>query len=227
MTILEFKNVSKSISKKNIISDVSFQVEHGNVFGLLGPNGAGKTTIIRLILGLLKPSNGEVCLKKEKNGVILHDNGLYLELSGYENLKIFGLLQGNFDKTEVYSVLEEVGLAKVAKDPVRTYSQGMKKRLCLARCILRKAELIVLDEPTVGLDIDGKRWFVNKIKELSKNGTTIIISSHDLSEINIICTHIAIIRNGKLLINDSIDKLRKSFDGSLEKLYLSTGDDNV
>lgn len=235
MSIIKFQNVHKSIGKKEIIKNISLEIEKGQVYGLLGPNGAGKTTIIRLMIDLLTPTIGDVYWYnsknskyfKEKLGLILHDEGLYLSLSGFENLKIFSLLQERYDKKEVLRILEEVGLSNASKEQVNTYSQGMKKRLCLARCILRNADVIIMDEPTAGLDIDGKHWFISKIKELQKMGKTIIISSHDLTEVETVCTHIAIIREGALVFNGGLENIKKSQGTSLEELYLRTGEEYV
>ena len=232
MVIVEFNNVSKRIGKKDLLKDVSLRVESGEIFGLLGPNGAGKTTIIRLMIDLLKPTYGEVLWYgdnksssfKEKLGLIMHDDGLYLSMSGLNNLKFFGSLQNGIDEDEIINVLKEVELFDAINSPVSTYSLGMKKRLCLARCILRKPEIIVLDEPTAGLDIDGKHWFIEKVKEFKKRGVTVIISSHDLNEIEAICTHVAIIREGTIKVNGSISEILNSNNDSIESLYLKTGE---
>lgn len=232
MSIIEFKNVSKNIGKRKILEDISFKIEKGQVYGLLGPNGAGKTTIIKLMTELLNVTSGEILWFGENNsirfkkklGLILHDDGLYLSFSGYKNLKFFSSLQGQYSEKDLIKVLDEVGLLSAKDELVSTYSQGMKKRLCLARCILRNPDVIVLDEPTTGLDIDGKHWFTDKIKGLQKNGATVIISSHNLNEVETICSHIAIIRDGKLKFEDSIDNILKSSDNSIEKTYLRTGE---
>lgn len=232
MSIIKFQNVYKSIGKREIIRNVSMEINKGQVYGLLGPNGAGKTTIIRLMINLLKPTTGNIYWYnsensksfKEKLGIILHDDGLYLSLSGFDNLKIFSLLQGEYDEDALVKILEEVGLSNVCKEPVSTYSQGMKKRLCLARCILRNADVIIMDEPTAGLDIDGKHWFVDKIRELQNMGKTIVISSHDLMEIEAVCTHIAIVRKGEIVFDGVLDNMKRIQGTSLEELYLRTGD---
>lgn len=231
MTVVEFNEVSKSVGRNDILKNISLKIEKGEILGLLGPNGAGKTTLIRLMIDLFKPTKGEILwygdkqstVFKEKLGLIMHDNGLYLSMSGIDNLKFFASLQNYANEQNINNVINEVGLFDSRNNLVSTYSQGMKKRLCLARCLLRNPEVIVLDEPTAGIDIDGKYWFITKIKELKKLGVTVIISSHDLNEVEEICTHIAIIREGEIKIKGSIHDILNSDKDSIKSLYLKAG----
>ena len=218
-TIIKTKHLSFGFSKQNqILRDINLEVEKGTIYGFLGQNGAGKTTTIRLLLGLLKsPVNciqlfGEEINKKPieifKNvGAFIESPSLYEHLTGYDNLEITRILRGAARK-RINEVLEIVNLSKSSNIKVKNYSLGMKQRLALALALLSNPELLILDEPTNGLDPNG----INETRELllqlnRECGTTILISSHLLSEIEKMVTHLGIIHKGSLIFQGRIEEL--------------------
>ncbi|MDQ0231714.1 ABC-2 type transport system ATP-binding protein [Metabacillus malikii] len=214
--LLTLKNVTKIIKGKTIINDLSFSVTKGEVFGFLGPNGAGKTTTIRMIVGLMEISKGDivVCGKSIKQdfeaavrniGAIVENPEMYKYLSGYQNLMQYARMHKGITKEKVDEVIQLVGLTKRIHDKVRTYSLGMRQRLGLAQCLLHDPKLLILDEPTNGLDPAGIREIRDHLKVLTREkGMSVIVSSHLLSEMEMMCDRIAIIQNGKLTTIQSI-----------------------
>jgi ABC-2 type transport system ATP-binding protein len=211
-TILELQHVSKKIGKKLLINDLSMTVNSGEVFGFLGPNGAGKTTTIRMIVGLMKISSGEILINgisvKENFekamahvGAIVENPEMYKFLSGYDNLKHYARMTGNDVTTErINEVVALVGLKNRIKDKVKSYSLGMRQRLGLAQALLHNPSLIILDEPTNGLDPAGIRELRDHLRMLAKEeGIAVLVSSHLLSEMELMCDRVAIIQNGKLI----------------------------
>ena len=191
----------------------------GDVVGFIGPNGAGKTTTIKLILGLIKLTEGKVYIDgydiqknyikaMEKVGAIVETPDLYMYLSGYDNLKLTANNYKNITKKRINEVIKMVGLENRIKDKVSTYSLGMRQRLGIAEAIINNPELLILDEPTNGLDIEGTIEIRNLIKELSNEGIAILISSHNLTEIDNLCNRIIAIKNGKIITNDTIDNFK-------------------
>ncbi|TYT20327.1 ABC transporter ATP-binding protein [Dictyoglomus thermophilum] len=205
------------------------------MFGLLGPNGAGKTTIIRIILGLFEPTSGKVEIfgkepgkTKEKIGFILHKTGLYPKLSCIENMLLYADIYKVKDKSKVKFLLEEVGLYERKEDKVEIFSRGMQQKLALARALIHDPDLLILDEPTVGLDIETKIWFREYIKKLREKGKTIFLSSHELTEVEKVCTHIGIIREGKLIEYGNVEDLKENYrKNSLEDIYLLSSKENI
>lgn len=223
MEILKCDNIKKQVKEKILVENISFLVNEGDVIGLIGPNGAGKTTIIKLILGLLKLTNGKVYINGydieknfikaiEKVGAIVETPDSYMYLSGYDNLRITANNYKNISKTKIDEVVKIVGLENRIKDKVSTYSLGMRQRLGIAEAIINDPKLLILDEPTNGLDIEGIIEIRNLIKELSKAGIAILISSHNLTEIENVCNRIIAIKKGKIVANDTIEDF-KMFDG--------------
>ena len=208
---LELKNVSKIIGSKKIIDDLSFSVQPGEIFGLLGPNGAGKTTTIRMIVGLMKTSSGKISIcgydvKTDFENALRHIGGivenpeLYKYLSGYQNLMQFARMSEGVTKERVDEIVAFVGLTERIHHKVKTYSLGMRQRLGLAQSLLHDPKVMVLDEPTNGLDPAGIREFRDHLKKLTKEkGMSVIVSSHLLSEMEMMCDRIAIIQDGKLV----------------------------
>ena len=220
MEVLRCNNLKKQIKEKVLVQNISFSLENGDVVGLLGPNGAGKTTIIKLILGLIKISEGQVFINGfdiekdfikaiEKVGAIVENPDLYMYLSGYDNLKVTANNYKNISKDRINEVVKIVGLEKRIKDKVSTYSLGMRQRLGIAEAIINNPNLLILDEPTNGLDIEGIIEMRNLIKSLSHQGIAILISSHNLTEIDNLCNRIITIKNGKIITNDTIDDFKK------------------
>ncbi len=205
--------------KQTILRNLNLQVEKGSIYGFLGPNGAGKTTTIRLLLGLLNDPENSVRLFENKLsenrleifskiGSLIEQPSLYEHISGYDNLEITRQIRG-VDKQRVAEVLKLVRLSDAAQKKVKAYSLGMKQRLGLAIALLAKPELLILDEPVNGLDPNGMAEIRELLKNINKEfGTTIFLSSHLLSEIEKIVTHIGIINMGELLFQGTIDELR-------------------
>lgn len=222
--IVKTKSLNFSYTKtSNDIEGLELQVPKGSIYGFLGPNGSGKSTTIRLILGLLKKQSGNIELFGEtlgattrikslsKIGALIENPSLYEHLNAVENLTISANHRGNITKDRIDEVLEIVKLTYAKKKKVKAYSLGMKQRLGLAISLLSNPELIILDEPTNGLDPKGIIEMRALIKELNETyGTTIFISSHLLSEIEKICTHVGIIRGGKMLYQDTVKALKES-----------------
>ena len=219
MEILKCENLKKQVKNKVIVENISFSMNKGDVVGFIGPNGAGKTTTIKLILGLIKLTEGKVYIDgydiqknfikaMEKVGAIVETPDLYMYLSGYDNLKLTANNYKNITKERMNEVIKKVGLENRIKDKVSTYSLGMRQRLGIAEAIINSPELLILDEPTNGLDIEGTIEIRNLIKELSNEGIAILISSHNLTEIDNICNRIIAIKNGKIITNDTIDNFK-------------------
>ena len=219
MEILKCENLKKQVKNKVIVENISFSMDKGDVVGFIGPNGAGKTTTIKLILGLIKLTEGKVYIDgydiqknfikaMEKVGAIVETPDLYMYLSGYDNLKLTANNYKNITKERMNEVIKKVGLENRIKDKVSTYSLGMRQRLGIAEAIINSPELLILDEPTNGLDIEGTIEIRNLIKELSNEGIAILISSHNLTEIDNICNRIIAMKNGKIITNDTIDNFK-------------------
>nr|WGE06349.1 ABC transporter ATP-binding protein [Bacillus subtilis] len=210
-TVLELKNVTKNIRGRTIIDDLSFTIREGEVFGFLGPNGAGKTTTIRMMVGLMKLSKGDVLIcgksitkeyaKAIKHiGAIVENPELYKFLSGYKNLQQYARMVKGVTKEKIDEVVELVGLTDRIHDKVKTYSLGMRQRLGLAQCLLHDPKVLILDEPTNGLDPAGIREIRDHLKKLTRErGMAVIVSSHLLSEMELMCDRIAILQKGKLI----------------------------
>ncbi|MDP4182447.1 MAG: ABC transporter ATP-binding protein [Bacillota bacterium] len=207
--VLELKNISKRIKGKDIVKDVSLSVYGSEIFGFLGPNGAGKTTTIRMIVGLIRPTSGDISiyghfLKSDFKGAIsnigciIESPDLYKYMSGLDNLQQFAVMKNNVDSKRIAEVVELVGLQNRIKDKVGTYSLGMRQRLGIAQAILSRPKLLILDEPTNGLDPSGIAEFRNLIRLLAyEEGMSVFISSHILSEIQLMCDSVTIIKQGK------------------------------
>ena len=225
--VVQLQGVSKVIKGKTIIDQLTFDVYEGEVFGFLGPNGAGKTTTIRMIVGLMNISKGDVLItgksiKKDFEGAIkdvgaiVENPELYKFMSGYQNLKHFARMQKGITDERMKEVIELVGLTDRINDKVKTYSLGMRQRLGLAQCLLHKPKLLILDEPTNGLDPAGIREIRAYIRKLAEEeGMAVIVSSHLLSEMEMMCDRIGIIQSGKLV---DVQQVRDFVEGS-EQVY--------
>lgn len=223
--IIEVKNLAKHYGKFKAVEEVTFDVYKGDVFGFLGPNGAGKSTTIRTILSLIKPTAGEIRLfgkelSKNRNyilgkiGCIVEKPDFYLYLSAQKNLEIFGRLSGaNITQNKIHQMLEFVGLKGREKDQVSGFSHGMKQRLGIAQTLLHNPELIILDEPTTGLDPQGIIDIRNLILQLrNEQNKTVVLSSHILSEIELIANRMVIINKGKTMVQGSVANLLNQND---------------
>ena len=230
MKVLEVKNINKFFGKKQILKDISFDIEEGEILGFVGPNGSGKTTTIKIILGLQKASSGEVYINGEnvkenfekairKVGAIVESPDMYMYLSGLDNLKLVANYY-NISHDKIDSIVEFVGLKDRIKDTVSKYSLGMRQRLGIAQAILNKPNLLIVDEPTNGLDPSGIIEFRKMLKELArKEKMSIFISSHNLAEIENICDKVLLINEGEIV---SLDVLHEKNDKDKYKLELNS-----
>ncbi|MGY3751169.1 ATP-binding cassette domain-containing protein [Vagococcus acidifermentans] len=230
--LLETKNLTKSFHRRTVVEDIDIKVYKGDIYGFLGRNGQGKTTIIRMLTGLVYPDKGTVTfsgydLKDDfKNainqvGAMVESPSFYGYLSGYNNLKLIANLIPGLEKGHIMEVLSIVGLENRAKDKVSTYSLGMKQRLGIANALLGNPQLIILDEPTNGLDPQGMMEIEELILYLAREkNITFFISSHLLHHMQNICNRIGIIHGGKLVTEDRIENLCGNGSGeSLEDFY--------
>lgn len=220
MSVLKCVNLNKCYGKKHVLKDVNLEIEEGDILGFIGPNGAGKTTTIKLILGLQTIDSGKVYINGydiEKDfvkaikevGTIVENPDMYNYLSGYDNLKLSARLY-NIKKERIDEVVKLVGLENRIHDKVSKYSLGMRQRLGIANAILHKPKLLILDEPTNGLDPEGiKKIRTLLVKLAKKEKMAILVSSHILSELESFCTKITIIQNGKIIETNDIKKIKK------------------
>jgi ABC-2 type transport system ATP-binding protein len=219
-----------------IFSNFNLKIAEGERFGLFGPNGSGKTTLINLITGVLSFSDGSIKLlgneikKHDKSinklfGYVPQDLSYYQELSPAENLEFFGAWSGlcmQEIKTRTKELLGILGLTEVRNTPIQKFSGGMKRRVNLAIGVIHNPKILFLDEPTVGVDVQTRVAIINYLKELNKNGTTLIYTSHQLSEAEGLCEKIALIDNGKIIAHDDLDTLLvKHGQEGLEGLFLN------
>ncbi|MGG4466770.1 ABC transporter ATP-binding protein [Paenibacillus alvei] len=215
---LEVKNLTKKIRSKTIVDKVSFAVEKGEIFGLLGPNGAGKTTIIRMIVSLINRTEGEVVINghnldasfaeaMSSLGAIVENPEFYKYMSGYKNLRHYArMAKEEISESRITEVVKLVGLDNAIHQKVKTYSLGMRQRLGVAQALLHNPAILILDEPTNGLDPQGIREFRDYLHELAATGISVLVSSHLLSEMQLMCHRFAIIEKGKLIHISSMDE---------------------
>ena len=219
-TVLQCENLNKKFGKKQILNNVSFAMEEGDILGFIGPNGAGKTTTIKLILGLQSITEGKVSINGydiesqftkaiEKVGAIVENPDLYMYLSGYENLKLIANLYANINQARIDEVVKLVRLENRIKDKVSKYSLGMRQRLGIAQAILHKPNLLILDEPTNGLDPEGIKEMRELLVDLAKREKmAILISSHNLAELDNLCNKVCIIKNGEIIETSDISGMK-------------------
>ena len=234
-SIIQVNNLSKQFKEINAVDDLSFTVEQGDVYGFLGQNGAGKSTTIRMLLTLIKPTGGDISIF-DKNlsthrseilkqvGAVIEKPDLYKYLSAYDNLAIFAKLSGmKPKKILLMEQLKMVGLEERALSKVKTFSQGMKQRLGIAVALVHNPQLIILDEPTNGLDPQGIADMRNLILHLSRQmGKTIVVSSHLLSEIELVANRMLIIHKGKKIVEGNVAEL---LDPSKSLVQIETAND--
>ncbi|MDR2621458.1 MAG: ABC transporter ATP-binding protein [Dysgonamonadaceae bacterium] len=238
MNAIEIKSLYKTYKGADFpaVDNFSINIGQGEIFGLLGPNGAGKTTIINILCGLRSFDEGEVkvCgfslpkqLKKIKRqiGVVPQDIALYPSLSAYENLKIFGGIFGLKKKAlenRINELLSFFGLEQHKQRRIETYSGGMKRRINLIAGLLHNPEILFLDEPTVGVDVQSKTLILENLKDINRQGSTLIYTSHYMEEAEMLCTQVAFIDEGKLICQGKPQELIRQSEncGSLEALYL-------
>ena len=217
--VLEVLGLKKRIGLKTIVEDISFDMHEGEIIGLLGPNGSGKTTIMRMLVGLTKTTKGEVyCFEKplglgkvkmlKEVGAMIETPEFYNYMSGWSNLKQMVRVCGKkVSRARMKELVEFVGLSKVIRKKVKTYSLGMRQRLGLAQALLNDPKILILDEPVNGLDPQGVQDFRNKLKEIAATGVSILISSHLLDEIEKVSDRVIVIEKGRIIADDKLDNL--------------------
>ena len=217
-TVLELKNVSKSFGKRKVIDNLNLEVQEGEIYGFLGPNGSGKTTTIKMILKFISSDSGEIKVNgydttkefekaMECIGAIVENPDLYKYMSGIDNLRLHARIR-NIDEKRIEEVLELVELKEREKDKVSKYSLGMKQRLGLALTLLHKPKVLILDEPTNGLDPAGIKKLRDILKEIShQEGVAVFVSSHILSEMQLMCDKVAVLDNGKIVKVENITNI--------------------
>ena len=217
--VLKVDHLTKIIKGNHLVEDVSFEVKPGEVFGFLGPNGAGKTTTIRMLVGLIKPTRGTIMIgghnirtsfkeAMRQVGSIVENPELYSYLTGWENLKQFARMLGDVTDQRIEEIVHQVNLEDRIHEKVKTYSLGMKQRLGIAQALLGKPKLLILDEPTNGLDPSGIRELREFVRNLvKKEEISVFISSHLLSEIQLMCDRVAIINKGKMITVSTVQDL--------------------
>ncbi|ETI68476.1 ABC transporter ATP-binding protein [Neobacillus vireti] len=220
-TALEVKGITKRYKSGRGVRDIRFDIAKGDIFGLNGPNGAGKTTLLKIIIGLIRPDHGSVTIfgnnttdqfeqAMKQVGCMIETADSYDYLSAYDNLKLSARFYPELPRTRIDEVLEQVGLAPYKKEKVNGFSLGMKQRLRLASALLSKPKLVILDEPTNGLDIEGIVNFRNTIQQLAcEHGITFLISSHMINELSLIAGRIGIMQNGQLIRVGGVNELVK------------------
>ncbi len=218
--VIVFDHVFKRIGQREILRDINLVVNQGDIFGFLGPNGAGKTTTIRIALGLLQPTSGAVAIlggnprdgeTRRRIGFVLEVDGLYNDMTAFDNLAYYARIYGLSDAPrKIAENLELAGLSGRAADQVGTYSKGMRQRLALARTLLHDPELLVLDEPTAGVDPTGQIEIRQTLLNMALGaGKTIFLSSHNLDEIQRICTRVALIHNGEIRLSGGLAEIER------------------
>lgn len=234
MSILNVQALRKSFGKLEAVKGVSFSIEKGESFSLLGPNGAGKSTIINMITGLYPVTSGSIQIKdidvmknpkqaQKRIGVVPQEIALYETLSARENLKFWGRmydLSGRSLEKSVDEVLEIIGLMERAKDKIQTFSSGMKRRVNIGAAILHQPEVLIMDEPTVGIDPQSRNHILNTVKQLNHDGMTIIYTSHYMEEVEYLCERIGIIDHGELIACGTLKELRETI-GDRSRIIIS------
>ena len=221
---LSIKNITKIYGKKTAADHVSFDIHRGEIFGFLGPNGAGKTTVIKSILGFIFPDEGEVVINGYNTkthyekamasvGGIVENPEMYTNLSARQNIEMYARLHGNIPKSRIDEVISDVGLSARSKEAIKKYSLGMKQRIGLAQAMVHKPNLLILDEPTNGLDPTGIHQLRDILKKYAhEDGAAVMVSSHILSEMQLLCDRVGIINNGKLISVCSMEELSRQMN---------------
>lgn len=234
-TVIELDHIAHSFGSESVIKAIDMTVDKGEIFGLLGPSGAGKTTLVKIIVGILKPSEGSASVlgtpmpslkKMKKIGFMAQSDALYSELSGRENLDFFASIYGlskSERKEKIQEVLEVVDLASDIDKPVEKFSGGMKRRLSLAASILHQPEVLILDEPTVGIDPVLRQSIWKELNILKEKGTTIILTTHVMDEADK-CDRLALIREGYIIAQGTPQSLKQGIGATtIEEAFLHYG----
>ncbi|MCI8589634.1 MAG: ABC transporter ATP-binding protein [Clostridiales bacterium] len=232
--LLTINHLIKTFGKRRVVDDVSFIVQSGEVFGFLGPNGAGKTTTIKMVMGFLFPDSGDISicgysLKQKYEKAMAHIGGIvenpemFKEFSGRKNIEMYARIHGNIKKERIDEVIELVGMSNRANEKIKKYSLGMKQRICLAQSLVHGPKVLILDEPTNGLDPAGIKELREILKKLAhEKGIAVLVSSHQLSEMQLMCDRVGIINHGQFLGVKSVHELTTSSQG--ERYRFRVGD---
>ena len=236
--VLKIENLKKVIGKHTIVSDISIELKEGEIFGFLGPNGAGKSTTIKMIVGLSKITEGNIyvggcSVKKDFKramryiGCIVENPDMYHYMSGLDNLRLFAKIYKGVDEARINEVVKIVDLERAIKDKVKTYSLGMKQRLGIAQALLHSPKLLILDEPTNGLDPAGIKEMRELLQKLSsETGLTVFISSHILGEMQQMCDRVGIIHKGKIVTIKSVEEILSMTQKEDKTVLLLKSDNN-
>lgn len=233
MSYIALKDVVKRYDSNLAVDNISLNIEKGEIFGLLGPNGAGKSTLIKMMIGLLKPNSGEIFMgsfdirqesiaARRIMGLVPQEIAIYEDLSARENIEFFGKLYGLRGKTlksRADEALEFVGLSQRQSGKPKKFSGGMKRRLNIACAIIHQPEIIIMDEPTVGIDPQSRNHILNSVKELNQRGATVVYTSHYMEEVETVCDRVGIIDHGKLIACGTGHVLKKQV-GADEKIII-------
>lgn len=233
MALLEVKGLAKSYGTLKAVDGISFTVEKGEIIGLLGPNGAGKSTTISMISTLLKPDGGQILYKgidivknpksiQKELGIVPQEIALYPTLSGFDNLKFWGQaygLSGETLKNRIHEVSKIIGIDERLKDKVENYSGGMKRRLNIGAALLHEPELLIMDEPTVGIDPQSRNHILDTVLELNKTGMTIVYTSHYMEEVEYLCRNIHIMDMGHVIASGTQDQLVDIVEGQRQVIF--------
>ncbi|MBM4765177.1 ABC transporter ATP-binding protein [Bacillus sp. B15-48] len=239
MEFLKVTDLTKKYKDHEAVKQVSFSVQKGESFGLLGPNGAGKTTTIQMVTGLFPPTSGQITIagmdvrkypKKTQGliGVVPQEIALYQDMSALENLKFWGRMYGLGGvqlKTRVEEALELIGLSDRSNEKVATFSGGMKRRVNIAAAILHRPELLIMDEPTVGIDPQSRTHILDTVKRLNEEGMTVIYTSHYMEEVEYVCKRIGIMDHGLFIAEGTLSELRERI-GDRSRIILSFSHDH-
>jgi ABC-2 type transport system ATP-binding protein len=226
MNAIQVEHLVKRFGTVTAVNDVSLTVREGETFGFLGPNGAGKTTTIRLLTGVLTPDAGTVRINgidihrhpldaKMQMGVIPESSTVYGDLSAEQNLHLSGKMYGMpraLRDERIDEILSQMGMTEKRRNPVNTFSKGMKQRVSIACAIIHRPRVLVLDEPTSGLDVQSRRLVIETIRHMNEQGSTIFLTTHNIEEANTLCQTVCIINKGKIVAQDSPERLKKMFD---------------
>ena len=226
MNAIEARHLIKRFGTVTAVNDVSLTVREGEIFGFLGPNGAGKTTTMRLLTSVLTPDAGTVLISgidihrhpldaKMQMGVIPENSSVYADMSAEQNLHLSGQMYGMsraLREERIDEILSRMGLSEKRRLPVRTFSKGMKQRVSIACAIIHRPKVLFLDEPTSGLDVQSRRLVIETIRQMNEQGSTIFLTTHNIEEANTLCQTVCIINKGKIVAQDSPERLKKMFD---------------
>ncbi|MDY6959674.1 MAG: heme ABC exporter ATP-binding protein CcmA [Halobacteriota archaeon] len=238
--MIEIRDVTKKFGTNTVLDGVSLQIQKGDSFALIGPNGAGKTTLVRILSTLSNPNSGTIIIngfdinEDQENvrgqiGVISHNTFLYEDLTAQENLEFYAELYSigkEEGQEKIDQLLRKVNLRLRAHDIVGTFSRGMKQRLAIARMVLHDPNILILDEPSTGLDVKSRNIFYEIVKDLHSTGKTVLLATHDLKELEILCDKLAIMNGGKILLSGEVEKIKEEQGKSLENIFMDlTGGD--